>query len=126
MSQTPASKSQIRAASLCSVKIDYTDYTAAGAALEAAGINSAGLPAGHTWRSAAKLSDADLLSALRASSNVTGQGASALADRERAAAWNSLSRKERLSIELNAIRRPARDEAMQEDMDMLDAISRMR
>lgn len=40
--------------------------------------------------------------------------------------WSEMTRRERLSVELAGIRRPARDEAMQEDMDMLDAIARMR
>lgn len=66
-STTPASKSQIRAAALLNISIDARDYTSAGAALEAAGVRADGIPAGQTWRSAAKLADADLLAALGAS-----------------------------------------------------------
>lgn len=39
-------------------------------------------------------------------------------------AWSEMSRKERLSAELASIRRPVRDEAMEEDMDMLRDMQR--
>ena len=40
-------------------------YEAATVALEAAGYRKDGIPMGGTWRTAAKMSDTDLLAALR-------------------------------------------------------------
>ncbi len=60
---TPTSKSQIRAAKLAGITVNDS-YADAKKALEAAGLEGDGIPAGYTWRTAAKLSDADLLAKL--------------------------------------------------------------
>lgn len=60
---TPASKSQKRAASLLGVAI-RDSYMYAAEALRAAGVNETGVPAGYDWRTASKLSDAELLAKL--------------------------------------------------------------
>jgi len=54
------SKSQKRAMDLLGLA-PVDGYDAAATALEAAGCYRDGVPAGQTWRTAAKLSDADLL-----------------------------------------------------------------
>jgi hypothetical protein len=61
------SKSQIRAANLLGVDVDpiNDEYPELAARLEAADIAGDGIPAGHTWRSAAKLADAELVKLLR-------------------------------------------------------------
>lgn len=58
MSEFAASKSQVRALTLCGLTSDGTARHAA-AVLAAAGFPADGVPAGHTFRSAAKLSDAE-------------------------------------------------------------------
>ena len=64
MSKTPVSKSQMRAMVLLSlVPVDV--YEAAAAALEAVDCYRDGVPAGMTWRAAAKISDSDLLAGLK-------------------------------------------------------------
>lgn len=94
--QAPASKSQQRAASLLGVTIDADDYTASGAALEAAGIPASGVPAGHTWRTAGKLDDAALLSALGASPATTHASDSLAARQAAPATWAGFKRQVRL------------------------------
>jgi hypothetical protein len=64
---TPVSESQKRAMALLNVTLTETPcYARAAAALEAKGlgVDGSGIPAGHTWRTAKKLTDAELLSAL--------------------------------------------------------------
>jgi len=67
MSKTPISKSQQRAMRLLGLTA-VDSYDAAAAAMESAraypGYERDGVPVGHTWRTAAKLSDAQLLEAL--------------------------------------------------------------
>lgn len=60
---TPASKSQKRAAALLNITI-RDSYMYAAETLKAAGVNETGIPAGHDWRSASKLSDSELLAKL--------------------------------------------------------------
>ena len=60
---TPISKSQTRAMKLAGLTTVDT-YEAAASALETARYRKDGVPQGHTWRTAAKLSDADLLAAI--------------------------------------------------------------
>ena len=60
MSKTPISKSQKRAMGLLALA-SVDGYKEAGEALEAVDCYYDGIPAGHNWRSAAKLSDANLL-----------------------------------------------------------------
>jgi hypothetical protein len=60
---TPISKSQTRAMKLAGLATVDT-YEAAASALEAARYRKDGIPMGQTWRTAAKLSDADLMSAI--------------------------------------------------------------
>lgn len=57
------SKSQSRLLALLDLSAD--DYTEAGQVLAAAGYVEDGVPYSHTWRTAAKLSDADLLKSAR-------------------------------------------------------------
>jgi hypothetical protein len=57
---TPASKQQRRVARLLGLEIEDS-YDYAGKALALAGVSADGIPYGHTWRTAAKLSDAELL-----------------------------------------------------------------
>jgi hypothetical protein len=119
-SQTPASKSQIRAASLLSVTIDRYDYVAAGAALEAAGVRADAIPAGMTWRSAGKLSDAELLAALGASA-ATETASQSLAARESGAAtWAGFKRQVRL--ERRAAGQSERDYRDEEAIDFDTAL----
>jgi hypothetical protein len=61
--ETPISKSQTRAMKLVGLATVDT-YEAAASALETAGLRRDGIPMGQTWRIAAKLSDADLMSAI--------------------------------------------------------------
>lgn len=63
MAEYPISKTQARLCGLLNLQHDGTDNMAARL-LEAAGMPPNGQPAGHTWRTCAKLSDADLLAAL--------------------------------------------------------------
>lgn len=63
MADRDSSKSQDRLMSLLSLTADGT-YEMAGRVLEAAGMPKDGLPTGETWRTAGKLSDAELLAAL--------------------------------------------------------------
>jgi hypothetical protein len=60
---TPISKSQERAMKLAGLSPVRT-YEEAKTALEAAGYSETGIPAGETWRTAAKISDAALLTAI--------------------------------------------------------------
>jgi hypothetical protein len=60
---TPISKSQKRALTLVGLAPAAT-YDAAATALDAANFRRDGIPTGHTWRSAAKLSDAELLAGI--------------------------------------------------------------
>ncbi|MEN6537620.1 MAG: hypothetical protein ABFD60_10615 [Bryobacteraceae bacterium] len=62
--EMPISKSQIRALRLLGLTIP-SGYTAAGDTLESKNCKREGIPAGMTWRQAAKLSDADLLATIR-------------------------------------------------------------
>lgn len=64
MSKTPISKSQKRAMNLLGLTM-ADGYHATAAVLEAAGYYRDGIPARHTWRTAAKLSDADLIAGLK-------------------------------------------------------------
>jgi len=57
-----ASKSQKRLAGLVGVA-GYQCYADATRSLEAAGYAGSAVPAGHSWRSAAKLNDAELVAA---------------------------------------------------------------
>ncbi len=70
MSELPASKSQTRLLHLLSLTSDGT-YNMSGRLLEAAGMPKDGLPSRHSWRTAGKLSDADLLAALPSAQAVT-------------------------------------------------------
>jgi hypothetical protein len=61
--ETPISKSQTRVMKL--IGLGAVDgYQAAATALEAARYRRDGIPQGQTWRTAAKLSDADLMMAI--------------------------------------------------------------
>ena len=60
---TPISKSQIRAMNLLKLAL-LASYEAASAALESAGYRPDAIPAGSTWRQAAKLSDEELIAAI--------------------------------------------------------------
>jgi len=64
---TATSKSQKRAMNLLNITASGDDYADAKAALEAAGLPGDGLPNGHNWRSAGKLSDDELVKLLNAS-----------------------------------------------------------
>ena len=59
MADFPISKSQSRLLSL--LNLTANDYTDAAQQLQARGFEADGIPAGHDWRSAKKLSDAELL-----------------------------------------------------------------
>ena len=65
MATTMASKAQSRAMRLLSIESDGT-YEHTSGVLAAAGYPADGVPSQHTWRSAAKLSDTDLVALLRA------------------------------------------------------------
>ena len=58
-----ASKSQIRAAKIAGLAIEG-NYEEIATALDAANLERSGLPAGKTWREAAKMSDTDLIAAI--------------------------------------------------------------
>jgi hypothetical protein len=61
--ETPISKSQTRAIKL--VGLGAVDgYQAAATALETAGYRKDGIPQGHNWRTAASLTDADLIAGI--------------------------------------------------------------
>jgi hypothetical protein len=62
---TPVSKSQKRAMSLLGIT-EPNYYADAAKALEAKRVEGDGIPAGHSWRTAAKLTDAELLAELAA------------------------------------------------------------
>jgi hypothetical protein len=66
MSETPISKSQIRALKVRGLGV-ATTYEQAAAILENALLPRDGVPDGHTWRSAAKLSDQELSALLQLS-----------------------------------------------------------
>lgn len=61
---TPASKSQIRAMRIAGIEVAET-YSECAVRLEAAGLRGDAVPLGGTWRTAAKLADTDLLTAIR-------------------------------------------------------------
>lgn len=63
MKNTPTSKSQTRAMSLLGLAVGDS-YEAAALALENAGYRRDGIPAGQTWRSAAKMTNNDLLAGI--------------------------------------------------------------
>jgi hypothetical protein len=64
MSKTPISKSQKRAMDLLGLA-PVDGYDAAATALKTAGCYRDGIPAGQTWRTASKLSDAALLAGIK-------------------------------------------------------------
>ena len=65
MSKTPISKTQIRALAILGLSTVAVDgYKEAGAILEIANAPFDGIPAGHNWRSAAKLTDEQFRAAL--------------------------------------------------------------
>jgi hypothetical protein len=64
--ETPISKSQKRAMDLLKLA-PVSGYSDAAVALEAAGCWRDGIPAGQTWRTAAKLSDIELLAGIQKS-----------------------------------------------------------
>jgi hypothetical protein len=61
--ETPISKTQKRAMSLLNLT-PVSGYQAAAEALETAGYRPDGIPQGMTWRTAAKLSDAELIASI--------------------------------------------------------------
>jgi len=79
MSKTPISKSQKRAMELLGLA-SVDGYSEAASALEAAGCYRDGIPAGQTWRTAAKLSDADLVAGIRKSDEGFGMSAVNIAE----------------------------------------------
>lgn len=64
--KTPISKSQARLMTLAGITSD-DNYSAACEALIEAGFSGSGVPAGGTWRTAAKLTDAELIASTRRS-----------------------------------------------------------
>lgn len=62
--ETPTSKSQIRAMKLMGIQA-ADSYQSAAAALEAAFCRPDGIPQGCTWRTAAALSDAELIAGIK-------------------------------------------------------------
>ena len=62
---TPISKSQSRAIKLLELT-ETDDYQIAAATLENAGYRRDGIPAGQTWRTAAKMADSELMAGLKA------------------------------------------------------------
>ena len=62
--KTPISKSQTRAMKLAGLST-VDDYQVAATALENAGYRKDGIPQGHNWRTAAKLSDVDLIAGIK-------------------------------------------------------------
>ena len=79
MSKTPISKSQKRAMDLLGLA-SVDGYSEAASALEAARCYRDGIPAGQTWRTAAKLSDADLVVGIRKSDEGFGMSAVNIAE----------------------------------------------
>ena len=61
--ETPISKSQTRAMKLAGLAT-VDSYEVAATALETAGYRKDGIPQGHNWRTAAKLTDADLIAGI--------------------------------------------------------------
>jgi hypothetical protein len=61
--KAPISKSQTRAMKLAGLA-SVDSYEVAAVALETAGYRKDGIPQGQTWRTAAKLSDADLIAGI--------------------------------------------------------------
>jgi hypothetical protein len=61
--ETPISKSQTRAMKLARLG-PVDSYEAAASALETEGYRKDGIPIGQTWRTASKVADADLLTAI--------------------------------------------------------------
>lgn len=95
MAETPISSSQRRAAGLAGLETNGT-YAHAASVLSAAGLPSDGCPSGHDWRSAKKLSDAELTALLVPSRDVVAQQYESAADRNlRIAAEQRQARKER-------------------------------
>lgn len=64
MKDTPVSKTQIRALRLLGLGQAET-YSEAADRLEANGFSRDGMPLDHTWRTTAKLSDAELIHLLK-------------------------------------------------------------
>lgn len=75
MSKTPISKSQKRAMDLLSLA-PVDGYQEAAKALEAIGCWADGIPQGQTWRTAAKLVDAELLAGIRKNEDAEFSGMS--------------------------------------------------
>jgi hypothetical protein len=67
MADVAISKTQKRVAAILNVKIGDT-YESAKIALEAAGVEGSAIPQGKSWRDVAKMTDADLIAAIRVSS----------------------------------------------------------
>jgi len=66
--ETPISKTQARAMALAGLaKVD--SYEAAAQALENAKLRRDAVPVGGTWRTAAKMTDAEFMSAIRLTRN---------------------------------------------------------
>ena len=67
-----ASKSQIRAAKVLGIAVDpiNDEYADVAARLAATWMPEDGIPSGHTWRSAAKLSDDELVKLLKSELDV--------------------------------------------------------
>ena len=61
--KTPISKSQTRALKLAGLAM-VDGYGVAANSLETAGYRTDGIPQGHNWRTAAKLTDADLIAGI--------------------------------------------------------------
>jgi hypothetical protein len=61
--KTPISKSQTRAMKLAGIST-VDSYEAAATALETAGYRKDGIPQGHNWRTAAKLTDGELIAGI--------------------------------------------------------------
>lgn len=64
--QTPISKTQIRAMALLGIEPGHCYACAAEALTAKLGYGMSEIPVGHTWRTIAKLSDADYLALLTA------------------------------------------------------------
>lgn len=64
MRETAASKSQKRALRVLDLA-DAETYAEAASILESAGVYRDGIPVGHTWRTAAKLSDSEVYDLLK-------------------------------------------------------------
>ena len=61
--KTPISKSQTRAMKLAGLGT-VDSYEVAATALETAGYRKDGIPQGHNWRTAAKLTDSELMAGI--------------------------------------------------------------